>query len=75
MKSDFIELSIPTGAGRFVARYSEKGLAELDFPSHGCRGRGNESQISPGAGVSVRDSSRRLLPISAKISRWHRSAP
>jgi O-6-methylguanine DNA methyltransferase len=73
MKRHFIELSIPTRAGRFIAHYSEKGLAELDFPSHDCRRRGNESHISPGAAASVRDSSRRLLPISAKISRWYRT--
>ena len=74
-----IELSIATNAGQFVARYSGKGLAELDFPSVGrassfhCRRRGNESQISSASSASVRDSSRRLLQIPAKISRWHQA--
>ncbi len=34
MKSHSLELSIPTRAGRFIAHYSENGLAALDFP-HG----------------------------------------
>jgi len=32
MKTDCFELPIPTRDGRFTARYSEKGLAELNFP-------------------------------------------
>jgi methylated-DNA-[protein]-cysteine S-methyltransferase len=32
MKNNFVELAVSTSAGRFTARYSEKGLAELDFP-------------------------------------------
>jgi O-6-methylguanine DNA methyltransferase len=32
MKTNFIELKIPTRDGQFIARYSEKGLAELDWP-------------------------------------------
>jgi O-6-methylguanine DNA methyltransferase len=74
-----IELSIATNAGQFVARYSGKGLAELDFPSVGrassfhCRRRGNESQISSASSASVRDSSRHLLQIPAKVSRWHQA--
>jgi len=35
MKNQFIQLSIATRDGQFVARYSEKGLAELDFPMVG----------------------------------------
>jgi O-6-methylguanine DNA methyltransferase len=62
MKSHFIELSIPTGAGRFIARYSEKGLAELDFPTVGTPRRG------------VRTSQRDVPTIPANtISRWHRT--
>jgi O-6-methylguanine DNA methyltransferase len=74
-----IELSIATSAGQFVARYSAKGLAELNFPSVGrassfhCRRRGNESQISSVSKTSVRDSSRRLLQIPSKVCRWHRT--
>jgi O-6-methylguanine DNA methyltransferase len=79
MKAPFVKLPISTRAGQFVARYSEKGLAELNFPSVGrassflCRRRGNESQISSVSSASVRDSSRRLLQISDKIRRWHRA--
>ena len=69
-------MSVATNDGKFIARYSEKGLAGLDFPKVGrafyfnCRRRGNESQISSASSVSVRDSSRRLLQI--KIRAWHR---
>ena len=79
MKTRLVQLLIFTSAGQFVARYSEKGLAELDFPSVGrpssfhCRRRGNESQISSVSSASVRDSSRRLLRIPANIRRWHRA--
>jgi O-6-methylguanine DNA methyltransferase len=79
MKVQFVKLPIFTRTGQFIARYSEKGLAELDFPpvgrasSFNCRGRGNESQISSASSASVRDSSRRLLQIPAKIRRWHRT--
>ena len=31
MKNNFVELPVSTPDGRFTARYSEKGLAELDF--------------------------------------------
>ena len=33
MKNNLIELSISTRDGQFVARYSENGLAELNFPN------------------------------------------
>ena len=72
MKSHSLELPIPTRAGRFIAHYSEKGLAGLEFPSLVSRRRGNESQNCSGTNAAVRDSSRRLLPVPAKISRWHR---
>ena len=32
MENHFIELPVPTRDGQFTARYSEKGLAELNFP-------------------------------------------
>jgi O-6-methylguanine DNA methyltransferase len=79
MKTQSVELPVPTRDGQFVARYSEKGLAELNFPSvgrastfHGRR-RGDESQISSAFGAPVRDSSRRLLQIPVSIRRWHRA--
>jgi O-6-methylguanine DNA methyltransferase len=79
MKTQSVTLPIFTSDGQFVARYSEKGLAELDFPSVGrassfhCRRRGNESQISSASSALVRDSSRRLLQIPAKVRNWHRA--
>jgi O-6-methylguanine DNA methyltransferase len=73
MKNHSIELPIPTRVGRFVAHYSEKGLAEMDFPPLDGRRRGNESQIGPGAGASARDSSRRLPPVSNKVRAWHQA--
>ena len=75
---NFFELPIPTREGQFTARYSENGLAELNFPLVGRaslravngRRRGNESQISSAPNGTVRDSSRRLL--QNKICVWHR---
>jgi O-6-methylguanine DNA methyltransferase len=87
MKAPSVKLPIRTSNGQFVARYSEKGLGELDFPSVGrassfhCRRRGNESQISSASSAPVTDSfrlhpatarqARRLLQIPATIRRWH----
>jgi O-6-methylguanine DNA methyltransferase len=73
MKNHPIELPIPTRAGRFVAHYSEKGLAALDFPSLVSRRRGNESQNCSGTDAAIRDSSRRLPPVSNEIHDWHRA--
>jgi len=61
MKSHSLELSIPTRAGRFVAHYSENGLAALDFPKAGTPRRG------------VRTSQRDVPTIPTAISRWHRT--
>jgi AraC family transcriptional regulator of adaptative response/methylated-DNA-[protein]-cysteine methyltransferase len=71
MKNNFVELPVSTDAGKFIACYSEKGLAALDFPKANRRRRGNESQISLASNGSVRDSSRRLL--QNKIGKWHRA--
>jgi O-6-methylguanine DNA methyltransferase len=51
MKNNFLELPIPTRDGQFLARYSEKGLAEMDFPfrSAGVSAAGSHA-------VPVRDS-------------------
>jgi len=66
MKTKLIELPVATADGEFIAHYSEKGLAELNFPKSNRRSRGDETQNS-----LVRDSSRRLLQI--KIRDWHRA--
>jgi O-6-methylguanine DNA methyltransferase len=70
MKTFLIKLPAITRDGKFIARYSENGLAELDFPKMNRRRRGDESQISSASTGSVRDSSRRLL--QNKIRNWHR---
>jgi O-6-methylguanine DNA methyltransferase len=77
-KNNFFELPIFTSDGQFVARYSEKGLASLNFPvgrasprAANGRRRGNESQMSAASNGSARDSSRRLL--QTKIRAWHRT--
>jgi O-6-methylguanine DNA methyltransferase len=70
IKNNFVELPIPTRDGKFIACYSEKGLADLEFPKMIRRRRGDESQILAAANGLVRDSSRRLL--QNKILGWHR---
>jgi O-6-methylguanine DNA methyltransferase len=58
-KNGSIKLTIATNAGQFVARYSEKGLAELNFPAGGR------------AGLPPRQDARQHVP--AKIFCWHRA--
>jgi O-6-methylguanine DNA methyltransferase len=58
MKNNFVELPISTRDGEFIAHYSEKGLAELNFPKVGsarCADR------TPQRGVPT------------KIKNWHRT--
>jgi methylated-DNA-[protein]-cysteine S-methyltransferase len=55
MKTELFELPIPTCDGQFVARYSEKGLAGLDFP--------------PAVRASARAVKHNGVP--AKIRNWH----
>jgi len=59
MKTQFIELSLPTRDGQFIARYSEKGLAEMDFPKVGSARRADRTL-------------RRSVPTNI-VSRWHRA--
>ncbi|MES1180988.1 MAG: methylated-DNA--[protein]-cysteine S-methyltransferase [Verrucomicrobiota bacterium] len=56
-KTRFVELPIATHDGQFIARYSENGLAELDFPKVG--------RASPRA-VNARK-------IPTEILKWHRT--
>jgi len=58
MKTAFFELPVSTRDGRFTAHYSEKGLAQLNFPKVGTPRRG------------VRTSQR---DVPAKIHSWHRT--
>ena len=63
MKNQFFKLAISTPDGKFIARYSAKGLAELSFPKVGsarCADR-----------TSQRDVPTNKIP--AQILRWHRA--
>jgi O-6-methylguanine DNA methyltransferase len=46
MKNHFIELPVSTRDGQFTARYSEKGLAELDFPGRSSAKKEKANEIS-----------------------------
>src|ERR1019366_2409479 len=72
MKMSLVELPIPTRDGFFLAHYSERGLAGLDFPKK-ClrRGRGDRSLICAHFIKIERDSS--LLLLQIKIRTWHRA--
>jgi O-6-methylguanine DNA methyltransferase len=60
LSSPLVALPVPTGDGIFIARYSERGLARLEFPArnHGRHGR----------------SVSRNAKAPAQILRWHRLA-
>ncbi len=60
MKTPLVERPIITRDGKFLARYSEKGLAELNFPSKNDR-----------ADLPVGPDARRRVP--TKVSTWHRA--
>jgi methylated-DNA-[protein]-cysteine S-methyltransferase len=63
MKTHLVEIPIATPNGEFIARYSEKGLAELNFPKNGraaLRRRPAEPQLSP-----------TISNMSAMIRSWH----
>ncbi|MGA2029497.1 MAG: MGMT family protein [Verrucomicrobiota bacterium] len=57
MKNKSVELPISTPDGKFVAHYSEKGLAEIDWPKVGR--------------ASSRAAKKEIVP--AKIRAWHRT--
>ncbi len=56
MDNQFLEIPVPTADGVFVARYSEQGLAELNFPK--------------GRRASSRAARNEIVP--TKIRGWHR---
>jgi AraC family transcriptional regulator of adaptative response/methylated-DNA-[protein]-cysteine methyltransferase len=58
MKTNIVELAVSTHDGKFMARYSEKGLAELNFPKAGSTRRADRT---PQRGIPT------------KISGWHRT--
>jgi len=57
MKNNLVELPISTRDGKFIARYSENGLAELNFPN---------------AKAFVAPKRSKGGPIPARIKNWHR---
>jgi O-6-methylguanine DNA methyltransferase len=58
MKTKFVELPISTPDGKYIAHYSEKGLAGLNFPKVGLARRADRT---PPRGVPT------------KIKNWHRA--
>ena len=64
MKTNFVELPISTRDGKFLARYSEKGLAELNFPNSGAE------RPSGQAARQRRPTKQNVVP--AKVRDWHR---
>jgi len=58
MKNNFVELPVSTPDGQFTARYSENGLAELNFPQ---------------AKAIVAQKRGEGAPVSKKIINWHRA--
>ena len=63
-KRGSIELPIATNAGQFVARYSAKGLAGLNFPANG------GADLLAGQDVQQRVPTNK---IPTQISRWHQA--
>ena len=63
--NDFIELPVVTRDGRFVARYSEKGLAELDFPN-------GRAELPLGQAARQRRPTKQN-GVPANIRAWHRT--
>ncbi len=65
MKATLFELPITTSDGEYIAHYSEKGLAELDFPNL-------DGLIAPKPNKSGRAVSSKSIP--TQILKWHRAA-
>ena len=68
MKHQLFQLSISTPDGRFIARYSTKGLAELKFPA------GGRADLLVGQDARQRDPTNVANKIPTQILRWHRAA-
>jgi methylated-DNA-[protein]-cysteine S-methyltransferase len=69
VKTQSAELSISTRDGKFIARYSERGLAGLNFPSR-------EALVAPkqSEGGRVTSKHRGDGHTPTRILRWHRAA-
>jgi O-6-methylguanine DNA methyltransferase len=64
MNTDLIELPISTRDGEFIAHYSEKGLAELNFP------RGKKT-VTAKPDTNGRPMNSKQIPL--QILQWHRA--
>jgi methylated-DNA-[protein]-cysteine S-methyltransferase len=64
MKTGFVELPIATSDGIFLAHYSEKGLAGLDFPNA-------DGLVAPKHSRNGRAVNSKQIPL--QILRWHRA--
>jgi O-6-methylguanine DNA methyltransferase len=64
-KNNFFELPISTRDGQFTARYSEKGVAELNFPKSG------RAELPLGQAARQRSPTKQN-GVPAKIRAWHR---
>ena len=60
LRKQSVKLPVPTGDGVFIAQYSDRGLAKLDFPV-------------PGSDRNARVLSGNVK-VSAQVVRWHRLA-
>jgi len=65
MKNKFVELPISTSDGIFLAHYSEKGMAGLDFPN-------GRAELPLGLAAQQR-SPTKPNGVPAKIRAWHRT--
>jgi O-6-methylguanine DNA methyltransferase len=63
MNHELVELPVMTADGIFLAHYSEKGLARLDFPNA-------NGLVAPKPGRSGRAVASKQIPL--QILRWHR---
>ena len=64
MKNHLIELPVATSEGIFLAHYSEKGLAALDFPNA-------DGLVAPKTDSQNRAVNSKQVPL--QILRWHRT--
>jgi O-6-methylguanine DNA methyltransferase len=65
MKTPLIELPIATRDGKFMAHYSEKGLAALNFPN-------GSAELPLGQAARQRSPTKQNI-VPAKIKNWHRT--
>ncbi len=64
MKNNLFELPVPTRAGQFIARYSKKGLVEMDFPNAKAFVAPKRSEGGPAVKTNE---------IPVHIHNWHRA--